>query len=49
MLSASTSDSSSTDLPTIGDVFTQGGYIFIVDIVDLISAEAAGLLLKLLI
>lgn len=49
MLSTSTCNSSCTNLAAISDVFAQGRYIFIVDIGDLISAETAGLFLKLLI
>ena len=49
MLSASVRDSSCANLAAIGDVFAQGRYIFIVNVGDLISAEAAGLFLKLLI
>ena len=49
MLSASACDSSCANLAAIGDVFAQGRYIFIVDVGDLISAETAGLFLKLLI
>jgi len=49
MLSTGACDSSCANLAAIGDVFTQGRYIFIVNVGDLISAETAGLFLKLLI
>ena len=48
MLCASTSYSSSADLAAIGDVFAKSRNIFVIDIGDLVAAEAAWLLLDFL-
>ena len=49
MLCACTCYSASADLAAIGDVLAKGGDIFVINIGDLIAAEATWLLLKLLI
>ena len=49
MLCACTCYSASANLATIGDVLAKGGDIFVIDIAHLVAAEAAWLLLKLLI
>ena len=49
MLCACTCDSASADLAAIGDVLAKGGDIFVIDIGDLVAAEAAWLLLELLV
>jgi len=49
VLGAGTGYPASADLATIGDVLTQGGNIFVIDIANLVAAETAWLLLKLLI
>lgn len=49
MLCASASYTASADLAAIGDVLTKGGNIFVIDITDLVTAETAWLLLKLLV
>ena len=48
MFGAGTCDAAGTDLAAIRDVFAEKGDVFVVDIVDLISAEATWLLLKFL-
>ena len=49
MLCACTCNSASADLAAIRDVLAKGRDIFVIDICDLVAAEAAWLLLKLLI
>ena len=49
MLGAGACDTASADFAAIGDVLTQGGNIFVVDICHFVAAEAAWLVLKLLI
>ena len=49
MLCACTCYSASADLAAIGDVLAKGRDIFVIDIGDLVAAEAAWLLLELLI
>jgi len=49
MLCASTSDTASTNLAAVRDVLTKCRNIFVIDIGDLVAAEAARLLLELLI
>ena len=49
MLCASTSYSASADFAAVRDVLAKGGNIFVIDICDLLLAEAAWLLLKLLV
>ncbi len=49
MLCACTCNAASTDLAAIRDVFAKGRNIFVIDIGDLVAAEAAWLLLELLI
>ena len=49
MLCAGACDTASADLAAIGDVLTQSSNIFVIDITNLVAAEAAWLLLKLLI
>ena len=49
MLGACACDTTSADLAAIRDVLAKGRDIFVIDICDLIAAEAAWLLLKLLI
>jgi hypothetical protein len=48
MLCACTSYSASADFAAIRDVLAKGGNILVIDICDLLLAEAARLLLKLL-
>ena len=49
MLCACTCNSASADLAAIRDVLAKGRDIFVIDIGDLVAAEAARLLLELLI
>jgi len=49
VLCAGAGYTTSADLAAIGDVLTKGSYIFVIDVGDLVTAEAAWLLLKLLI
>ena len=49
MLCTCTGDTASADLAAIRDVLTKGRNIFVIDICDLVTAEAARLLLELLI
>jgi len=49
MLCACTCYSASADLAAIRDVLAKGRDIFVIDICDLVAAEAAWLLLELLI
>jgi len=49
MLSACTCHTTSTDLAAIGDVLAKECNIFVIDKCDLLLAEAARLLLKLLV
>jgi hypothetical protein len=48
MFCAGTCDAAGTDLAAIRDVFAEKGDVFVIDIADLISAEAAWLLLEFL-
>ena len=48
MLGASASNATCADLAAIGDVLAKGRNIFVIDIGDLVAAEAAWLLLDLL-
>ena len=49
MLCACASDTASADLAAIRDVLAKGRDIFVIDIGDLVTTEAARLLLELLI
>ena len=49
MLCACASDAASADFAAIRDVLAKGRDIFVIDICDLVAAEAARLLLELLI
>ena len=49
MLCTCASNTTSADLAAIRDVLAKGGYIFVIDIGDLVATEAAWLLLELLI
>ncbi|MEY2815263.1 MAG: hypothetical protein RIS05_1011 [Actinomycetota bacterium] len=49
MLCTCASDAASADLATIRDVLAKGRNIFVIDIGDLVAAEAARLLFELLI
>ena len=49
MLCTCTRYSASADLAAIGDVLAKGRDIFVIDIGDLVTTEAARLLLELLI
>ena len=49
MLCACASDATSADLAAIGNVLAKCGDIFVIDICHLVAAEAARLLLELLI
>ena len=49
MLCACASDAASADFAAIRDVLAKGGDIFVIDICHLVAAEAARLLLELLI
>ncbi len=49
MLCTCASDTASADLAAIGDVLAKGRDIFVIDIGDLVTTEAARLLLELLI
>ena len=49
MLCACASDATSADLAAIGNVLAKCGDIFVIDIADLVTTEAARLLLELLI
>ena len=48
MLGASACYSTSTDLAAIGDEFTKGCYVLVVDVSDFLLAEGTRLLLKFL-
>ena len=49
MLGTSTGNTARANLASIGNVFAQGGDIFVIDICHLVATEAARLLLELLI
>ena len=49
MLGACTCYTTSADLAAIGNVLTQSGNIFVIDIANFVAAETAWLLLELLI
>ena len=49
MLCACASDAASADFAAIRDVLAKGRNIFVIDICDLVAAEAARLLLELLV
>ena len=49
MLCACASNTTSADLAAIRDVLAEGRYIFVINVGDLVTAEAAWLLLELLI